>query len=61
MIQQRTWNLLFGWLTGKQCFIPEGCPPPAVGVAFYGLLVAVVSGAAYYLYRNGIPEWRKLL
>lgn len=59
MVEPETWNLLFGGLTGRKCFIPEGCPPPILGVVVYSLLVAGVVAAAYYVYRNGVLGWKK--
>ncbi len=61
MVSQGTWNTLFSWITGKQCLIPEGCPPPVEGVFVYGLLLVAIAGSAYYVHRNGVPEWRELL
>lgn len=55
-MDQNTWNLLFGWISGKKCLLPEGCPPPAEGVAVYAVLLFVVAGGAYWLYNN----WEQL-
>ena len=40
MIDQITWNILFEWITGTRCFLPEGCKPPFIGVLVYLMLLA---------------------
>ncbi|MFB6190024.1 MAG: hypothetical protein ABEJ91_00450 [Candidatus Nanohaloarchaea archaeon] len=59
-MDQSTWNLLFGW-TGRQCFIPEGCPPPSGGVIAYAALTTVVAAALYLAYRrkDRVSSWIK--
>lgn len=57
ILDQSTWNLLFGW-TGKQCMIPEGCSPPLEGVAVYVALLAAVVAAAIY-YKEDIEIWKR--
>ncbi|MCJ7478579.1 MAG: hypothetical protein MUP63_00175 [Candidatus Nanohaloarchaeota archaeon QJJ-7] len=46
-MDQSTWNLLFGWITGKQCFIPEGCSPPLSGITVYIIILALILGAVW--------------
>jgi hypothetical protein len=41
-LSQSTWNLLFSWITGKQCFIPEGCNPPVEGIFVYLVILLVI-------------------
>lgn len=50
-IDQSTWDLLFGW-TGRRCFLPEGCQPPAEGVIAYAVLTAAAAAALYFAYRR---------
>ena len=64
-MDQETWDVLFGWLTGQQCFIPEGCEPPLIGILFYlGILVLIALLTAEVVKREDeimelIHEWRK--
>lgn len=64
-MDQETWNTLFGWLTGQQCFIPEGCNPPLIGIIFYaGVLVAIGLVTAVAVKNEEkiiakIKSWRK--
>lgn len=51
-MDQAVWNLLFFWITGEQCFIPEGCPPPVEGVIAYVLVAAVIAAGGYWVYRR---------
>ncbi len=46
-IDQTSWDVLFSWLTGKRCMLPEGCEIPVEGVAFY--LVLLLAAVAVYL------------
>lgn len=46
-IDQSIWNLLFSWMTGTQCMLPEGCTVPLPGVLFYLVLVAAVALAVW--------------
>ncbi|MDY6765884.1 MAG: hypothetical protein SVW77_00800 [Candidatus Nanohaloarchaea archaeon] len=47
-IDASAWNSLFGWITGKQCFLPEGCPPPAAGILVYLVLLAAVAALVWH-------------
>lgn len=58
-MDQQLWNLLFGWITGRQCFIPEGCSPPAEGVALY-LTVLLVVAAVAWKRKEVKSAWRRL-
>lgn len=54
-MNQELWNILFGWITGRQCFLPEGCNPPLAGVVIYLLIIAgIISTAVIYLNRDNI-------
>lgn len=54
-MNQGLWNLLFGWITGRQCFLPEGCNIPLSGVVVYLLLLAaIISTVVIYLNRDNI-------
>ncbi|MFB6190930.1 MAG: hypothetical protein ABEJ64_00720 [Candidatus Nanohaloarchaea archaeon] len=55
-MDQATWNLLFGWM-GRRCFIPEGCPVPLYGVAFY--LAVIFLAYLVYRYREELVLWIK--
>lgn len=59
-MDQELWNTLFGWITGKQCFVPEGCPSPAEGILVYISIIVVVALVAY-IERNQLlgALWRK--
>lgn len=59
-MDQSTWNLLFGWMQGEQCFLPEGCPPPVEGILFY-LAVVIIIVAAYLHYSDSevLDGWRR--
>lgn len=60
-MEPSTWNLLFGWITGRQCFIPEGCGIPAEGILVYSLIPAAVLLAAAYWKREELTErWQNL-
>ncbi|MFB6199644.1 MAG: hypothetical protein ABEJ83_02090 [Candidatus Nanohaloarchaea archaeon] len=41
-MDQSSWNLLFGWITGKQCMLPEGCSVPIEGLAVYMIVFAAI-------------------
>ena len=41
-MNQSTWNLLFGWMTEKQCMLPEGCSIPLEGLAAYMIVFAAI-------------------
>lgn len=63
-MEQETWNILFSWLTGKQCFVPEGCNPPFIGIVFY-LGTILLTGLITFLglsheakIKEMIPVWR---
>lgn len=43
VLDQSTWNLLFGWMTGRQCFLPEGCTLPMTGVLVYAVILAGIT------------------
>jgi len=59
-INQITWNILFEWITGTRCFLPEGCSPPLVGTLFYGLLAAMFLASIYlFLNRKILPRIRE--
>ena len=64
-MDQETWNTLFSWITGRQCFIPEGCDPPLIGVLFYaGFLIFIgLMTALYVKHEDEIMEkvrgWRR--
>lgn len=52
MMDQGLWNLLFGWLTGKQCMIPEGCNPPVTGIIIYTSAIIISVIGLYFLYER---------
>lgn len=42
------WDALFGWMTGRQCFLPEGCTPPVGGILIYvAVIVAIIAAIRY--------------
>lgn len=54
-MNQELWNLLFGWITGRQCFLPEGCNVPTSGIIVYLLLIAaVIASVVIYLNKDDI-------
>lgn len=54
-MNQELWNLLFGWITGRQCFVPEGCNVPTSGIVVYLLLIAaVIASVVIYLNKDDI-------
>ncbi len=58
-IDQITWNILFEWITGTRCFLPEGCSPPLVGILFYGLIAAMFLASIYmFTVRKILPRIR---
>lgn len=46
-LDQSTWNTLFGWITGQQCFIPEGCTAPIEGIVVYAIALLVLAGLVW--------------
>lgn len=54
-ISQGLWNTLFGWMSSKQCFLPEGCAVPVVGVAVYLFIIVFIVTVLYWL-RNDIKD-----
>ncbi|MFB6245831.1 MAG: hypothetical protein ABEJ03_05805 [Candidatus Nanohaloarchaea archaeon] len=57
-LDQKLWNLLFSWITGRKCFLPEGCSPPVAGILIY-ILITVAVSAAYN--RKEVSEAWKIL
>jgi hypothetical protein len=56
-IDQIPWNILFEWITGTRCFIPEGCPPPLAGILFYALIAAMfLASMSLFITRKIIPR-----
>lgn len=47
VISRDLWNTLFSWMSGQQCFLPEGCDVPLQGVLVY---VAILMFFAVLLY-----------
>lgn len=64
-MEQESWNTLFGWLTGRQCFIPEGCEPPLIGVVVYAVFLIALGLVSAALIRREdeikglIQGWRR--
>lgn len=52
-IDPETWNTWFGWMTGQECPLSEGCPIFWQGVLVY-LFVAVFVLAILYWSRRDI-------
>lgn len=66
-LDQITWNMLFEWITGTRCFVPEGCPPPISGIVVY-LLMLTPFIISFYLFcsrklrpfiEEKVSEWRR--
>lgn len=49
------WNLLFGWMSGQQCFLPEGCDVPVQGMLVY-LVILVFLAVLVYWFRHDIRD-----
>jgi len=52
MIDQITWNILFEWITGTRCFLPEGCKPPIVGITIYLIIAAPIIYSLHIFYKT---------
>ncbi|MFB6204870.1 MAG: hypothetical protein ABEJ75_04440 [Candidatus Nanohaloarchaea archaeon] len=51
-MEQAAWNMLFSWITGSRCFIPEGCSPPLSGIVVYATLLAAIAGGYWFYTRR---------
>ena len=64
-MDQQTWNALFSWITGRQCFLPEGCQPPMSGIILYALILIAIGVVSAIMIkkedeiRERIDRWRK--
>ena len=56
MIDQITWNILFEWITGTRCFLPEGCKPPVIGLLIYLVMISALICVLYGKFGSKITK-----
>ncbi len=63
-LPQDLWNTLFGWMSAKQCMLPEGCALPLQGVLVYVVALVFIVVMVYWfrddIITGALSVWERI-